>query len=178
LPIFVGNLLTTFVSGNLYEAWSDKLSLLKDYLGNKGISITEIGTKYTENQFLEKSAKAFDISTEKVKSLLSNDVITNSDWTLGIKDLKKYAETNSIEDFGALSAEFSKNDYFASAAEKMNMNHWEMTNFLWESYTPNKIWYVISGIGLVTVLALYIYDVKVVKPKEKEEQEAEEAANA
>ncbi len=47
-----------------------------------------------------------------------------------------------------------------------------MTTMLWENYAPNKIWTVIAGIGLTTVLALYIYDLKVVKPKEKEEAAA------
>ncbi len=172
VPIFVGNLLTTFVSGNLYQAWSDKLTLVKDYIGTKGIAITEVGTKYTETQFLKKSAEAFDMSIDKLKALLSNDVFSNSDWSLGIKELKKYAKDNNIEDFGALSAEFSKNDYFIAAADSLNMSKWEMTNIIWENYSPNKIWWVISGIGIVTVSALIIYDNLVVKPKEKIAAEA------
>jgi len=109
VPIFAGNLLTTFVSGNLYQAWSDKLSLLQTEMQSKGIDMPEVG----EN--------------------------------------------------------FSKNEYFVMAAEKLSMNQREMTTMLWENYSPNKIWVVIAGIGLVTVLALYIYDLKVVRPKEKEE---------
>ena len=110
LPIFAGNLLTTFVSGNLYQAWSDKLSLIQNHMSNKGIDMPEVA----EN--------------------------------------------------------FSKNEYFTLASEKLGITESQMTTMLWEDYSPNKIWSVIAGIGLVTVLALYIYDLKVVKPREKDDQ--------
>jgi dipeptide/tripeptide permease len=106
LPIFLGNFLTTFISGNLYQAWSDKLSLLQTEMANRGISMPEI------------------------------------------------------------SQEFTKNDYFATASEKLGMTENEMTQFIWETYNPNSIWYVIVGIGLTTVLALIIYDRLVIRPKE------------
>ena len=106
LPIFLGNFLTTFVSGNLYEAWSDKLSLLQTEMSKRGIAMPEI--------------------------------------TQG----------------------FSKNDYFAAASEKLGMTEVEMTQFIWDNYNPNKIWYVIVGIGIVTVLALTVYDRVVIRPKE------------
>jgi len=106
LPIFLGNFLTTFISGNLYEAWSDKLSLLKTEMGKRAIEMPEV--------------------------------------------------TN----------EFTKNDYFASASEKLGMTEVEMTQFVWDTYNPNKIWYVIVGIGIVTILALTVYDRMVIRPKE------------
>lgn len=108
LPIFLGNFLTTFISGNLYQAWSDKLSLLQTEMGNRGIEMPEI------------------------------------------------------------TKEFTKNDYFAMASDKMGMTEIEMTQFIWDTYNPNKIWYVIVGIGVVTILALSIYDRLVIRPKEKQ----------
>ena len=107
VPIFVGNLLTTFVSGNLYQAWSDKLSLLQGEMSKRAIEMPEI------------------------------------------------------------SESFTKNDYFTSASEKLGMTQPEMTQMIWDNYQPNKIWYVIVGIGIVTILALFIYDNLVIKPKEK-----------
>mgnify|MGYP001589523305 CR=1 FL=1 len=107
LPIFLGNFLTTFVSGNLYQAWSDKLSLLQTEMTNRGIQMPEV------------------------------------------------------------SKGFSKNDYFALASEKMGMSEVDMTQFIWENYQPNKIWYVIVGIGIITILALYFYDRMVIRPREK-----------
>ena len=106
LPIFLGNLLTTLVSGNLYQAWSDKLSLLQSEMINRGIQMPEI------------------------------------------------------------SQEFTKNDYFASASEKLGMTEVEMTQFVWDTYNPNKIWYVIVGIGIATILALTVYDRMVIRPRE------------
>lgn len=110
LPVAAGNFLTTFISGNLYQAWSDKLELLKSEMTKREISMPEI------------------------------------------------------------SDTFTKNDYFKMASEKMNMTENQMTQMIWENYQPNKIWYVIVGIGAVTVVALYIYDLMVVRPREKAEK--------
>jgi len=106
LPIFLGNILTGFISGNLYQAWSDKISLLQIEMASRNIEMPEI------------------------------------------------------------SKEFTKNDYFASASEKLGMTQTEMTQMVWDTYNPNKIWYVIVAIGIVTILALAIYDRMVIRPKE------------
>ena len=106
LPIFLGNFLTTFISGNLYEAWSDKISLLQTEMAKRSIDMPEI------------------------------------------------------------SKEFTKNDYFTTASDKLGMTQTEMTQMVWDTYNPNKIWYVIVAIGIVTILALAIYDRLVIRPKE------------
>ena len=106
LPIFLGNFLTTFISGNLYEAWSDKISLLQIEMASRNIEMPEI------------------------------------------------------------SKEFTKNDYFTTASDKLGMTQTEMTQMVWDTYNPNKIWYVIVAIGIVTILALAIYDRMVIRPKE------------
>lgn len=107
LPVAAGNFLTQYISGNLYQNWSDKFGLLKKEMTARNISMPEV--------------------------------------------------TDS----------FTKNDYFRLAEEKLQMSHWEMTDFLWQNYTPNKIWYVIVGVGLTTIIALSIYDRIVIKPREK-----------
>lgn len=106
LPIFLGNFLTTFISGNLYQAWADKLSLLQTEMAKRAIDMPEI--------------------------------------------------TN----------EFTKNDYFSLASEKLGITQVEMTQLVWDNYHPNKIWYVIVGIGVVTIIALSVYDKLVIKPRE------------
>ena len=98
LPIFLGNFLTTFISGNLYEAWSDKLSLLKTEMGKRAIEMPEV--------------------------------------------------TN----------EFTKNDYFASASEKLGMQETELVNFIWNNYQPSKIWVVYAGVAVSAVVFLWLYD--------------------
>lgn len=106
LPVFLGNFLTTFVSGNLYQAWSDKLSLLQTEMASRGIAMPEI------------------------------------------------------------TQAFTKNDYLATASQKLGMTQTEMTQYIWDNYNPNKIWYVITGIGVFTIIALTIYDRMVIRPKE------------
>jgi len=112
LPVAAGNFLTKLISGNLYQSWSDKLSLLQTEMTTRGIEMPEI----TES--------------------------------------------------------FTKNDYLTLAEQKLGMGHWEMTQMLWDNYNPNKIWYVIVGIGVVTILALSIYDKMVIKPKEAAQKAA------
>jgi dipeptide/tripeptide permease len=107
VPVFVGNFFTTFISGDLYEAWSDKLTLLKSEIATKGISMPEI------------------------------------------------------------SSEFTKNDYFAMASEKLGMTQNQMTQYIWDNYQPNRIWYVIVGIGIFTIFALFLYDMFVIRPRER-----------
>ena len=107
LPVAAGNYLTKLISGNLYQSWSDKLTLLQTEMTKRGIEMPEIGENFT------------------------------------------------------------KNDYFALAAQKLNMGKWEITDMLWQNYHPNKIWWVIVGIGVVTILALYFYDRLVIRPNEK-----------
>lgn len=107
LPVAAGNFLTKLISGNLYQNWSDKLSLLQNEMATRGIEMPEV------------------------------------------------------------SESFSKNQYFELAEKKLGMTHWEMTQMLWENYNPNKIWYVIVGIGVFTIIALSIYDRVVIRPNEK-----------
>lgn len=52
----------------------------------------------------------------------------------------------------------SQNDYFSRAAEQFGMNQAELTDFLWQTYHPMKIWYIVLGIGLGTTLLLWLYD--------------------
>jgi dipeptide/tripeptide permease len=115
LPVALGNFFTAFISGNLYQSWSDKLSLLQKEMLTKGIDMPKIGD------------------------------------------------------------DFTKNDYFAMASEKLGMTQTEMTQMVWDTYNPNKIWYVIIGIGALTAIALIAYDNLVVKPKEKKIKEEQEA---
>ena len=108
LPVAAGNFLTKLISGNLYQAWSDKLTLLETEMQRRGIEMPEVSENFTKNQ------------------------------------------------------------YFELASEKLNMDKWQITQMLWDTYHPNRIWYVIVGIGIFTIFALYIYDKLVIRPREKE----------
>ncbi|WP_421917808.1 MFS transporter [Marinifilum sp.] len=58
----------------------------------------------------------------------------------------------------SLPENLSQNEYFNQAAERMNMTSHELTNYLWTSYNPSRIWMVILSIGLFAVVALFLYD--------------------
>jgi dipeptide/tripeptide permease len=57
-----------------------------------------------------------------------------------------------------ISDTFSKNDFIAAAAEKMNMTTTELSQFLWENYNPSDIWIVYAGVAVGAVVFLWIYD--------------------
>ncbi|MFP4469255.1 MAG: MFS transporter, partial [Bacteroidales bacterium] len=66
-------------------------------------------------------------------------------------------------DMPAISDTFTQNDFYARAAELMNMTQKEMTTYLWNTYHPGDIWMVFAGIGLGTVILLYLYDRLILK---------------
>jgi len=52
----------------------------------------------------------------------------------------------------------STNAYFEEVARQVHVSPQELTNKLWDMYQPYDIWMVLLGIGLVAVIALFIYD--------------------
>ncbi len=58
----------------------------------------------------------------------------------------------------AISDTYSKNDFFSEAAGLMNMTSSELTKYLWDSYQPSSIWYLFSGIAVLAVILLWLYD--------------------
>ena len=61
-------------------------------------------------------------------------------------------------DIPEISKEFTKNDYLSSLAAKLNLTQQELTNHLWDTYHPNKIWIVLFSVGIFAVLMLFLYD--------------------
>ena len=57
-----------------------------------------------------------------------------------------------------ISESFSKNDYFNEAAAKMVMTKQELTNFIWVEYQPSKIWFIYSGVAVLAVVLLWLYN--------------------
>jgi MFS family permease len=58
----------------------------------------------------------------------------------------------------SLDSKMSINDNFNLVADKLNMSSNEFTQHLWDKYHPSGIWMVILGIGLVSVISLFIYN--------------------
>jgi proton-dependent oligopeptide transporter, POT family len=98
IPMAGGNFLAGILSGNVYGAVADKITLLQREVTARGLTIPDI------------------------------------------------------------SASFSQNEYVAQAAAKMGMSPHELTLYLWNTYHPSKIWIIFTGIGLLTVVALFVYN--------------------
>ncbi len=41
----------------------------------------------------------------------------------------------------------------------------QLTEFLWNTYQPNKLWYVVLFMGAFTIISVYIYNKLVMKGK-------------
>ena len=61
-------------------------------------------------------------------------------------------------DLPAISDQFTKNDYFSRAAELMGMDNSSLTEYLWLNYYPSRFGFILLSIGVITALALIIYD--------------------
>ena len=59
----------------------------------------------------------------------------------------------------------TQNEYISKAGDLFGMNSLELTDYLWVTYNPMKIWYVVFGIGIATVLLLWLYDKILLKSK-------------
>lgn len=166
LPVAASYFVTSYISGSLYQSWSDKLSLLQKEMTTRNIEMPQV---VTNEQFIEQGSKALNMSIssfEKQFNLKAESV----DWTVVAQSFKDYATSKAI-DVSQIHLPFSKNEYFALAEQKLGMGHWEMVDMLWSTYNPNKIWFVIVGIGLFSIISLMIYDKLVIKPLERKERE-------
>jgi len=163
LPVAASYFVTSFISGSLYQSWSDKLSLLKKEMAGRNIEMPEV---VTNEQFIEQGSKALNMSISQFEQQF-NLKAESVDWNVVAQSFKDFAMSKSI-DISQVHLPFSKNEYFALAEQKLGMGHWEMADMLWNTYNPNKIWYVIVGIGLFSIVSLTIYDRLVIRPRENQ----------
>ncbi|NLA23957.1 MAG: peptide MFS transporter [Bacteroidales bacterium] len=92
--------------------------------------------------------------------LLSGKVYQKTSDKLSL--LKQEVSTRSLN-IPEISEKFSQNDYYAEACNQMNMTYAELTEYLWQSYQPGKIWIIFASIGIGTVILLTIYDKFIIK---------------
>lgn len=162
LPVAASYFLTSIISGQVYQSWSDKLSLLQREMTVRNIEMPEVVSKET---FIENGAKALnmDVSSFELQFKLKEDHL---DWSLISDNFKQLASSKGV-DVSNVHLPFSKNEYFTLAEQKLNMSHWDMTNMLWEQYQPNKIWLLIFGIGIFSAISIVIYDRLVIRSIEE-----------
>ena len=64
-----------------------------------------------------------------------------------------------------ISKTFTQEDYINQLLQKMNMSSSQLTDFLWTHYHPEHIWYVFTGIGIFSVVLLFLFDKLIMKSK-------------
>lgn len=164
LPVAAGNYFSGLIAGDLYQAWSDKLSLLGREMTKRGIDMPAV---VSNNEFIDQGSKALGLTITDFENQFHLKA-EHVDWASAIQSFQDFALAKGI-DISQVQTPFSKNDYFALAEQKLGMGHWEMANMLWDHYQPNKIWYVVFGIGMFSVLTLTLYDRFVIRPREKKQ---------
>ena len=61
-------------------------------------------------------------------------------------------------DIPQISDSFTQNQYFEKAQQLFNMNSSQLTQHLWNTYHPEKVWIMFASIGLMASIMLYLYD--------------------
>lgn len=69
----------------------------------------------------------------------------------------------SIED---ISENFTQNQYINKFSELSGLSSIEITNMLWDKYNPSSFWIIVTCIGVIAALGLFVYDKAYFKNKE------------
>lgn len=80
-----------------------------------------------------------------------------------MSDKTSIMKTEAAEMGVSMDPNISINENFQHLATSMKMSTRELTNYLWDKYEPSSIWMVIFAVGLVAVIALFLYDKFVMK---------------
>jgi dipeptide/tripeptide permease len=101
----------------------------------------------------------------KLAGWLSGDIYANvaEKFTL----LQRYVVENGLE-IPAVSESFTRSDYYNRAGELLGMDQHKLTETLFEYYHPDKIWILYSGIAVGAAVALFLYDIFILKSKKSE----------
>ena len=68
--------------------------------------------------------------------------------------LKKELAKRAIE----MPENLTKTQYFELASQKLGLSQSQITQLLWDTYEPAKLWYVICALGVFAAVSLYIYN--------------------
>jgi dipeptide/tripeptide permease len=61
-------------------------------------------------------------------------------------------------DIPAISGSFTQNQYFEKAQQLFNMDSSKLTQYLWNTYHPENVWIMFTGLGILASVLLYLYD--------------------
>jgi dipeptide/tripeptide permease len=80
LPLAGGNFFAGLLSGNVYTALSDKVTIIKEELTLRNINIPEISDKFSLNDFINYSANSMGMSIEQMNNYLWNAYNPSKIW--------------------------------------------------------------------------------------------------
>jgi dipeptide/tripeptide permease len=80
--------------------------------------------------------------------------------------LLKRAVAESGFDIPAISDTFTQTDYYSRAKELFGMDSQQLTQYLWDTYHPSKVWVLFTAIAIAASVLLFVYDRFVLKGKE------------
>lgn len=70
LPMAGGNYLTKYLSGPVYQAMSDKITLLKTEVAARSLSIPEISKTFTQNDYIARAAELMNMTHAQLTQML------------------------------------------------------------------------------------------------------------
>ncbi len=68
--------------------------------------------------------------------------------------VKRFVTENGL----SVDSNLSQSEFFNAAASQAGMTPNELTQHLWEIYTPSNMWMVVFAIGIFATIALFIYN--------------------
>lgn len=77
IPVFIGNVLAGFISGNVYQAMSDKVTITKRFVADSGLQIND---RLTTNAYFEEVARQVSLSPQELTNLLWDTYNPSSLW--------------------------------------------------------------------------------------------------
>jgi dipeptide/tripeptide permease len=155
--ILGGGLLLMFITQN---AWIVLIGVLIFAIGEMASS-----PKYTEyvGRIAPEDKKALYMGTSFLPVAMGHflaGIISGKPYEV-LAD-KFYLLRKAVADRGfdiePISDTFTQNQYLAKAEELFNMDNGQLTNFLWENYHPQNVWFLFTGLALFASLCLYLYD--------------------
>jgi len=82
LPVAAGNFITGYLSGDVYQAWSDKITLLKQEVAARGLAIPEISDKFTQNDYVHRAEELMGMSSDQLTRFLWDTYHPEKIWML------------------------------------------------------------------------------------------------
>lgn len=82
LPVAAGNFFAGFISGDVYEQMSDKITLAQREVATRGLDIQAIGDNFSQNEYLNAAANQMGMSAQQFNQFLWDKYEPSSIWMI------------------------------------------------------------------------------------------------